>query len=576
MKIRYLLIAAMVVVAGCQSQQPKQSMPIESVQAALEEGKAAAEAASVRPEPPPDVLASLMPRMQVNLGSPSTRKENRFDINVMNSPAREFFMSLVEDTSYNMVVHPGVDGDISLVLKNVTIPEVMETLRDVYGYEYQQNRSGFFVMPVRMQSRIFQVNYLNVKRIGTSEMRVSGGQMSETTSTDSGTTSENNAAAKIVTESEANFWEELRDALEALVNLNDGGRSVVITPQSGLVVVKAMPSELRDVENYLYSTQQTLQRQVILEAKIIEVELKDGFQSGINWGKMMSLGGNGSITLGQTGGGSTLDSTSGLSGIDGNAGSVDPANFTAVDSLAATAFGGVFSVAVRTGNFAAFIELLESQGNAQVLSSPRVSTVNNQKAVIKVGQDEYFVTDVSSTVTTSGTGGSTTTPDITLTPFFSGISLDVTPQIDNRGGVTLHIHPAVSEVTSATKTFTVDDKPQVLPLALSKVRESDSIVYARSGQIVVIGGLMQETASRSNAAPPGIRDVPVIGSALSHTKQAERKSELVILLKPLVIEGPKNWGQALDSAANRLNAVTRPFYQPKKETSVTPVNAEGR
>lgn len=560
MNLRMLALLACSVLLGCQSPQPKQPLPIEGIKATLAEGQQAAQLAAKKPTAPPDVIASLMPKLQIQLGSARKRDENRFDINVMETPAREFFMSLVADTPYNMVVHPGVDGVISLSLKNVTIPEVMETLRDVYGYEYQETSSGFHVLPVRLQSRIFQINYLNVKRSGNSEMRVSSGQMTQSSeSSDSSTSSSSETlpASQVITKSEADFWTELRVALEALIDVNENGRSVVITPQSGLVVVKAMPSELRDVENYLRTTQRTLQRQVVLEAKIIEVELNDGFQSGINWGKMMTSGSNNSLTIGQAGGGSILNSTTGVSGISSNTGNVNPAGYTAVDALATSAFGGVFSLAIRTGSFAAFIELLESQGNAQVLSSPRVATVNNQKAVIKVGQDEFYVTDVSTTVTTGTT--TTTTPEVTLTPFFSGIALDVTPQIDANGGVTLHIHPSVSEVSDQSKTFTIDGKSQQLPLALSKVRESDSIVYAQSGQIVVIGGLMQETASQKTAAPPGLGDVPVIGSALQHKKQAERKSELVILLKPLVIDSPQSWGDDIGRSARRIEALHRPF-----------------
>ncbi len=319
-----------------------------------------------------------------------------------------------------------------------------------------------------------------------------------------------------------------------------------------------MPNELREVEAFLRTTQATLQRQVILEAKIIEVELSDGFQSGINWGKLASFGNGKTATFGQTGGGTILGSNNGVSGTAGNSGDLDPAAYSAISGLAAQAFGGVFSVAVNAGSFTAFIELLESQGNVQVLSSPRVATVNNQKAVIKVGQDEFFVTDVSTT-TVTGTATSTT-PEVTLTPFFSGIALDVTPQIDSRGGVTLHIHPSVSKVVDQTKTFTIDDKAQTLPLAQSQVRESDSIVYAVSGQIVVIGGLMQESSSEGTAAPPGLGDIPFFGSAFRHTKQSSLKSELVILLKPLVVDNPAAWGQTLAESARTIERLDRGFH----------------
>lgn len=556
------LILVMIVLAGCQTQPSREGVAMDSIRQAMEESEQ--DARSRRPQPPPEVGAALMPPMNIQLGGPSARPESRFDVNVVEAPAREFFMSLVDGTPYNMVVHPQVEGNLSLSLKNVTIPEVMQVLQDVYGYEYQRTAGGFHVLPVRLQSRIYQVNYLNVKRSGNSEMRVSSGQMvqnesqtSEGGSSSNDTSSETLASSKVVTESQADFWSELKAGLGVLVGTGEG-RSVVVSPQSGIVVVRAMPTELREVEAYLRSIQATLQRQVILEAKIVEVELNDGFQSGINWGALADAGRGRTVTFGQTGGGTVFNNNNTLSGIAGNSGNLDPAAYNPINGLAAQAFGGVFSVAVSTGNFTAFIELLESQGNVQVLSSPRVSTVNNQKAVIKVGQDEFFVTDVSTTTVTGNTTSST--PDVTLTPFFSGIALDVTPQIDQRGGVTLHIHPSVSEVIDQSKTFTIDDKSQTLPLARSRVRESDSIVYAQSGQIVVIGGLMQETTSERTAAPPLLGDVPFLGAAFRHTRQAARKSELVILLKPLVIDGPRAWGSDLSGAARRLDRLDRGFH----------------
>src|SRR5690606_272937 len=157
--------------------------------------------------------------------------------------------------------------------------------------------------------------------------------------------------------------------------------------------------------------------------------------------------------------------------------------------------GGAFTLAADFSDFNAYIELLGSQGRTRVLSSPRVSTLHNQKAIIKAGTDEFFVTGVHSD-TTTGTA-TTTTVEYELTPFFSGVALDVTPQISEEGRVLLHIHPTISDVTDPRKTLSVRGAVDVLPLALSQVRESDTIVKAMSGQVIVIGGLMRETRKRN-------------------------------------------------------------------------------
>jgi MSHA biogenesis protein MshL len=211
--------------------------------------------------------------------------------------------------------------------------------------------------------------------------------------------------------------------------------------------------------------------------------------------------------------------------------------------------GGVFGVGVDFKDFSGFIQLLETQGMVKVLSSPRISTVNNQKAVIKVGTDDFFVTDVSQT-TTVGTS-TTTTPSVTLTPFFSGIALDVTPQISVDGDVILHIHPTVSEVNDQNKVVTIGNDTVTLPLALSTIRESDSIVRARNNQVIVIGGLMQSASRSSNAGAPGLRKVPGLGLGFSQRREQNSRSELVILVRPVVSDLNTN-KRDIDSSLERL------------------------
>jgi len=497
---------------------------------------------------PKDVKDAMLPPLEITLPEGRTAPvEPRFDLSVANAPARQVFLGLVEGTPYDIVLAPDVGGSVTVNLKDITVPEAMNALREVYGYEYRRDGNRFYVLGRETQTRIFQVNYLNLARKGKSDTRVQSGEIGNRSSSSSGGSSSSASTTpniQVETQSQADFWKELGDTLRAIIGAQ-GDRKVVLNPQTGIVVVRATPTELRLVENYLGATHANANRQVVLEAKILEVELNDGFQAGINWAKI-----HGNYTFGQVGGGTAL-SGSNLSEIAGATGNLNPGVATnpPITGTNASAFGGIFSVAVRTSDFAAFVELLKSQGEVQVLSSPRVSTVNNQKAVIKIGGDEFFVTGVSgSTATTSGVVGSS---GVELTSFFSGIALDVTPQIDEANNIILHVHPSVSTIIEKTKTLTVSGQTFNLPLAASTIQESDNIVRAQSSQIIVIGGLMKEASTDQNASVPLLGDIPVVGNLFKHRKITRVKRELVILLRPTIVD-PGQWSEEVKDAHERI------------------------
>lgn len=505
---------------------------------------------------PPDVSQAMLPPLKMSLpNGDGSIFEPHFDLSANNSPARQVFMSLVKDTPYSMVVRPDLTGKVSLHLKDVTVPDAVEALRQVYGYEYRREGKRFFILGKGLQTRMFPVNYLDFDRKGTSTTRVSTGELTNVQQNNGNHSSNRKNSGsefhgiEVKTESESNFWKELKSSLEAIIG-TDNGRRVVVDPQAGLVIVRAMPDELDMVQRYLGITQATVNRQVILEAKIIEVELNNGFQSGINWAGLGGIGKT-DLSLSQTGGGTLLNS--GVSENSGNTGNLLPnGSYSPVSASNVSAFGGIFSMAVKSPDFAAFLELLQTQGTVHVLSSPRVSTVNNQKAVIKVGGDEFFVTGITNN--TSVTGATTTqTPSVELTPFFSGIALDVTPQIDANSHVTLHIHPTVSNVSQRDKNFVVSGENFSLPLAFSTIQESDNVVRANTGQIIVIGGLMKEASTSENASVPLLGDVPVIGNLFKHQRLTRIKKELVILLKPTVMDDGSSWAEAIRPAQQRTS-----------------------
>lgn len=503
-----------------------------------------------------EVASALLP--DINLSAPgagSIDVEPRFDIKVNRAGVRQFFMGLVDDSVYNMILHPKVKGRITLDLKNVTVKEVVEVVRDVYGYDFELTKTGFQIFPNTMRTRIFRMNYLNVNRSGGSQMRVSSGQVTESVSGsgESASTSQTISGSSIETNSDSNFWNELKESLTAIIG-NRNGRNVVVSPQSGMVVVRAMPHELRSVDKFINRTQKFVQRQVIIEAKILEVELNERYQTGINWAALQTEGSSSGL-IGQTGGG-TIFGGGGTTGIAGNAGNLNPASLTQPNSTGTSAFGGMFSLALNIGSgFSAFIEMLKTQGDVQVLSSPQVSTVNNQKAVIKVGKDEFFITDVESNTTTA-TATASTQSNVELTPFFSGVALDVIPQISAEGDIILHVHPTVSSVTEKIKNINVSSGTALsVPLAISSIRESDSIIRAKNGQVVIIGGLMQNSLQDNESKVPILGDIPLIGALFRHTQQISKKSELVILIKPVVIDTEKQMAEQVRRAKSRFTRV---------------------
>ncbi|MBI3382506.1 MAG: pilus (MSHA type) biogenesis protein MshL [Aquabacterium sp.] len=475
-------------------------------------------------------------------GVPSTRPgETRFDIAVRNAPAAQVFAQIGSGSNYNMLVPPDLSGAISLTLRNTTMHEALDTLREMYGYDYRITGNRVFISSNTVQTRLYRINYLPGRRVGSSELSISSAAQANASGANAGSGSTtgtsttpgasgsggNSLTSSVRTTSDADFWKDVSDSLTSMIGSKDG-RSVTMNPGAGVILVRATPAELRQVTEYLRAVQVTIERQVMLEAKIVEVQLSKGSETGINWGAFRSQGIDGHAGLINMAPGTTLTSTL----LSNSNVSVTPG--TGVSSSAAGK--GFYGLAIQTPNFAALLSFLETQGNVQVLSSPRIAALNNQKAVLKVGSDDTFVTSVTNNVTTSGNGNTVNSPTVGTKTYFSGISLDVTPQIDDTGTVMLHVHPAISVATTKNLSLTLGDAGtyQVPGVAIS-INETDSMVRVRDGQIVAIGGLMQQSGSNSTAGLPVLSDAPVVGNLFRYKSSSNVKRELVILIKPTVI-----------------------------------------
>jgi MSHA biogenesis protein MshL len=477
---------------------------------------------------PSSVTEQMMPTANLLADTKQGNFSAKFDVSVNNVAAKEFFAGLAQGSNCSLVLSPGVTGNVSLSLKQVTLQETLDAVSDLYGYHYEKTSYGYNIYPKQLETRIFMIDKLTLERTLQTSTLVdsSGSSLSAAPTSGGGDGGGGDSTASTVTiqaSQKDTFWVDLASTIGALIDgasNEKGGAADVpmahINPETGVIVVRAFPKNMQMVEQYLAKTQSVLGRQVIIEAEILDVQLASEYSAGIDWN---------ALTAG---------------GVSSN-------------YPATSAFGGLSNVYTLSmsgdrNNFSYAVSLLSTQGRVSILSKPRVSAINNQSAVIKVGTDNYYVTNVESQVT-SGQGDNTTTSTINLQAFFSGISLYVTPQITDQGEVTLHIHPAVSEVSEATLNVKVNDQDSTLPVAKSVIRETDTVVHAKNGQVIILGGLMQVNMSDGSSGLPLKPEYQNSLGALTTAKlQVNSKTELVILLRPLIVED-EVWKKELDSIA---------------------------
>lgn len=531
----------------------------ETVHQVFAEDKTETKTKSKRLTVPASIGLDLLPSNSADIDLTSV--EERFNIAANGVPLKPFLQGMINETPYSVAFHPGAKAYVSLDLKDVTIEEVIDLLNSLYPVDIQFRGKVIQVFPAEIKTETLDINYLMLKRFGSTSTNISSGGIVQSGGSGGGggamggsSGGQNNFGggqlgggaqlgggqmgggmtgggmmggngSNIQTTSESDFWSELENTLRMIMKASDKDNSkVVVSPQSGLVTVRGLPSDIQAVKDFIKRSEQNLLRQVILEAKIVEVALDDDYQQGINWNNVLTTAGNTNFSFNTSGG--------------------------AFGNELSAALGSLTSLSFSNVDFAGVVNLLKTQGNVQVLSSPRVTATNNQKAVIKVGEDEYFVTDVSNNTTV---GGATTTsaPDIELEAFFSGIALDVTPQISDKGEVILHVHPSVTETAEQQKVVTLNEEQYVLPLAQSNIRESDTIIRAKSGEVVVIGGLMQTVTTDSESRVPYLGALPFVGDLFKSKREKQQKKELVILLKPTVV-GAGTWQEQMKRSAELL------------------------
>lgn len=467
--------------------------------------------------------------------------EYRLSIQAEEMDLRHFYMSLVEGTETNMVLSPKVEGKISFVAHQMLLEEILDLVYSQYGFSWEKTETGYSISDDHTETKSYNIAYLAISRSSNSVVSVNSSRIG---SADSNKT-------EIATKHQSDILSELRSSLDHLI-ADDKLASYKINPTSGLLVLSAYPNTHKMVSKFLQKLNLNLHHQVLIEAKILEVELYDSYKQGIDWASIFK---EDKFAAGQVGSGAIVSTP--LDNYLGPA-TTDIVNLTNLtlaptdegfdkflwDSFRSTQMGGLFKVGLFANNFKFVLDLLAGQGQVQVLSSPRITTLNNQKAIIRVGEEKKFVSEIqggSSGSTTTDSNGVTTTssgsePSISFETYFSGISLVVMPHIINDGSLILHVHPAISSISEEKKTYTLNGNTYDFILPRNDIRESDSVIKVDNKQIVVLGGLMKSAEDKERAYIPAISQAPV----LDHRVLKNRKSELVILIKPLIVTSASN------------------------------------
>ncbi|MFT7472139.1 MAG: MSHA biogenesis protein MshL [Kiritimatiellia bacterium] len=489
-----------------------------------------------------------------------------------NLSATDFFNDLFTGTDYGVVVGSDVDVQINLNLPPVTIDEVMDIVGEIYNLDITKRGNFYTVLPGGLRTRQFSIDYLNVQRQGNSSISVSaggsqgggqngggqsggfngggqnggfngggqnggfngGGQNGRQSGGNGG-----GGGGQISTSTSTDFWSDLETAITNLIGVQnsgggaggggafgglstagsrnqstvtDEGKSVLVQPLTGIVIVTAFPHELDRVEEFINAAQESLRREVVIQIQFLEVILNKGFQYALDFNTFGNAPNNPS---------------------DGTALFADSDNDQAAEFLGGDiGLDGISNALQFSTNFSDFdavFQLLQTRGTTQVISSPQLRVLNNQKAVFQDGSQEFFQTQADTTTVASG-NNTTTNANNNLQQFFSGISMDITPQISANGEITLHVHPIISAVDEQTKSIA----GQTVPLAITTTREIDSVIKAANGKIVVLGGLAFERNMNQTAGIPGVSQIPLLGDALEQRQTQSVKSEFIILLKPIM------------------------------------------
>lgn len=497
------------------------------------------------------------------LPQPEPQDLERYTVVVNDVPVKELLFALARDASLNIDVSSDISGLVTLNAVEQTLPQILERISRQAKLRYELKDNNLYIETDTPYFRTYKVDYVNISRDTEGEISVAT-QVATTgtidvssTGSSSNNSTGNNSTTNVRTSSKHRFWETLtaniRGILQDNTNNATDSKNVIVNAESGILTVMATRAKHLEVQEFIDRVMQNIQRQVLIEATIVEVTLNDRFQSGVDWKAV--FGGKNFLTLEQ---------------------SLSPA-LNALDDSTAFFSGIIQSDNTDNPDFRSTIRLLKTFGDAKVLSSPKLMTLNNQTAVLKVVDNlVYFTIDSQISQGQLGTGNlASIESQVHTVPV--GLVMSVTPQINENMEVTMNVRPTISRIIDQV----VDPGPQLIAATLANqltnvtvpdinsqipviaVREMESILKVTSGQTAVLGGLMQDNYQRDRNSVPGVDEIPVAGEAFKQKDYQNAKSELVIFLRPIVVRNASLNGDLSPYRQYLQNNVISPLPLPK-------------
>jgi len=538
MKIKIFLISFLMIslAVGCAAPPKKEPAKLPSP------------AAAPSPPPPREKLKELVvPQREEAKKIP----EKRYSLSARDANIQEVLLAFSKESELNIVIDPELSGKVTVDLKRVTLKEALEAILSPIGWTYSLDDKFIKISRLQMEARLFTLNYIATKRSGKREIFASTGGGLQTGGVSGQPAAPSPTGARsgysdLVSVDEMDLWKEIQKGLETIIfssveekeaaadpgktswtRVNGQGKKLIVNKSSGVIWVTDYPANLNKVASFLETIEGSSQRQVTIQAKIMEVILSDEYRAGINWKVIQGLPRSLNLAWGLTSNAGTTGFPGGASGYISETGAgaiATPGTFRI------NPFGGVFSLGAAGVEVALsdIVEAISEQGEVKVLSSPTISTLNNQKAIIRVGnQDVFFITGAVATQ-------NTVTQTIQPMTIDVGIILDVTPQISPDGTIIMTIHPSITEKTGERVT---PDGKTTFPLL--SVRETDTTVKVRDNETIIIAGLMQEKKEQTVIGVPGLKSIPLLGGLFRYKAEKKSNTELVIMITPTLQVGKK-------------------------------------